>query len=286
MEEAGVEAYDTIEHITALDSAECGPSDCLIQLDFEENVRLELLIDICREISQHELAQVYTVQRFNCYFYAQTILLCTLCKPYGWCEDYIWDATAKYAGPMQGEVITTRMPLANFRQNSKITIRVLDKQPSRLTPASGATVYNPDMPSSTRSNSNWRAALRMIRPRSNGSQSNTMKETDIGDLQEYLSNMIRAHTVRVEQYKFQLKCEAWDVEWDIKEAMNDIWGKRWPLLGQIEDMYLTLAEPVTLVPDSTKSPSFIGQNGHLLREYNSRAIPKLAPLIIDQSAPS
>ncbi|KAG8718332.1 hypothetical protein FRC11_003592, partial [Ceratobasidium sp. 423] len=89
-EDAGVMAYETIEQIRDLEDEMYNPSDCLIQLDFEESVRLELLIDICREISQHELAHVYTVQRYNCYFYAQTILLFTLCKQYDWYEDYIW----------------------------------------------------------------------------------------------------------------------------------------------------------------------------------------------------
>ncbi|KAG8738567.1 hypothetical protein FRC11_001327 [Ceratobasidium sp. 423] len=106
----------------------------------------------------------------------------------------------------------------------------------------------------TERTSNWKVPLRMLRPRRKGSQLNAMKEADIGDLQEYLSDMIHAHSVRVEQYKFLLKCTAWEVEWDIKKAMNDIWGKRWLLLGQIEDMYPTLAQPVTVAPDSTNQP--------------------------------
>ncbi|CAE6492896.1 unnamed protein product [Rhizoctonia solani] len=265
-EDAGVEAYETIEQITDMDSAVYSPSDCLIQLDFEKNFRLEFLIDICREISLHVLAQVYTVQRYNCYFYAQTILLCILCKQSDWYENYIWELEK---GGSEDE-LTSRMPLAKIRDNSGITIRVLDKQPSHLTPASGTTGCKPDMLPSTESNANWRVPLRMIRPRRNGSQSNTMKETDIGELQEYLSDMIRAHSLRVEQYKFLLKCAACDVEWDIKKAMNDIWGKKWLLLGQIEDMYPTLAQPVTSDPDSTNQPS--EQKGGMKDESGSSKI--------------
>ncbi|KAG8727328.1 hypothetical protein FRC11_013481 [Ceratobasidium sp. 423] len=119
----------------------------------------------------------------------------------------------------------------------------------------------------TERTSNWRVPLRMLRPRRKGSQLNAMKEADIGDLQEYLSDMIHAHSVRVEQYKFLLKCTAWEVEWDIKKAMNDIWGKRWLLLGQVEDMYPTLAQPITAAPDSTNQPR--GQKGRGKDERDS-----------------
>ncbi|KAJ1299956.1 hypothetical protein OPQ81_002624 [Rhizoctonia solani] len=240
-EEAGVEAYETIEEILNLEHSIYNPSDCLVEVEFTEDVRLNLIIDICREISQHEMANVYTVQRYNCYFYAQTILLFTLCKGYGWYESYIWrsgDASS------DDDVVKNCMPLAGLSKNSRITIRVLDKklQPHLMLP-SDVHCDTDFPPSPTECSSVWRSPIRMFRPQRKGSQSSIMKETDIGDLQAYLSDMIHAHSVRVEQYKMLLKCSAWEVEGDIKQTMNEIWKKRWLLLGQVDSMILQLQAP-------------------------------------------
>ncbi|KAH7318852.1 hypothetical protein B0J17DRAFT_773201 [Rhizoctonia solani] len=54
-------------------------------------------------------------------------------------------------------------------------------------------------------------------------QPSMMEESDLDDLREYLSNMIWAHGVRVEQYKLILGCSAKEIQWDVKGAMNDIW---------------------------------------------------------------
>ncbi|CAE7091595.1 unnamed protein product [Rhizoctonia solani] len=127
-ENGGVEAYETLEQIDNMEDSLYNASDCLVQLDFQESVRPELIIDICREIAQHELSYVYTVQRYNCYFYAQTILLCTLCRQYGWYEDYIWGSGNVLRVCDTEEVVTDEIPLARLGKNSTIRIRVLEKQ--------------------------------------------------------------------------------------------------------------------------------------------------------------
>ncbi|KAL5632931.1 hypothetical protein ACGC1H_003429 [Rhizoctonia solani] len=49
-----------------------------------------------------------------------------------------------------------------------------------------------------------------------------MQEASLDDLLEYLSAMIHAHSLRVEQYRFLLGCSAEEVERDIKEKMNGV----------------------------------------------------------------
>jgi hypothetical protein len=89
-EEAGVEAYETIEEIKNLEHSIYNPSDCLVHVEFESGVQVELIIDICSAISRHENACVYTAQRYNSYFHAQTLLLCTVCNENDWYEKHIW----------------------------------------------------------------------------------------------------------------------------------------------------------------------------------------------------
>ncbi|CAE6470879.1 unnamed protein product [Rhizoctonia solani] len=79
-ERNGVEAYDTIEQITSLDDSMYNPSDYLVQIYFERGVNLSVIAYTCDAISKDFRASAYTLQRYNCYFYAQTILLCTLCE--------------------------------------------------------------------------------------------------------------------------------------------------------------------------------------------------------------
>ncbi|KAJ1304167.1 hypothetical protein OPQ81_008567 [Rhizoctonia solani] len=246
----GFGALDTIEEIMELEHSTYSPSDCLVQLDFTEDVRLALIIDICREISQHDMATFYTPQRYNCYFYAQTILLCTLCKQYEWYNNFIWGSGKLYSN--NEDVTTGDMPLANLHKASRVTISIQEKKSVRyLVLYRGAATYPLSQQiqptgSPTECRTLWRAPSRMIRPRrcpqrkGMGIWTSTMKETDIGNVQAYLSGMIRAHGVRVEQYKNVSKCSAWEVERDIKKAMNEIWGGRWWLLGQVDQ---TLLQP-------------------------------------------
>lgn len=82
----GVEPFDTIEEVSSLDDGLYGSSDCLIEIEFKSNtkVHLALLLKICHAICQHKHSSVYTLQRYNCYFFAQTIILCTACAASNW----------------------------------------------------------------------------------------------------------------------------------------------------------------------------------------------------------
>jgi hypothetical protein len=52
----------------------------------------------------------------------------------------------------------------------------------------------------------------------------TMNEaSSIKDIEDYINKLIHAHSGRVEQYKLWLKCNASEVERDIRRVMDDIW---------------------------------------------------------------
>ncbi|CAE6450047.1 unnamed protein product [Rhizoctonia solani] len=233
-EDAGVEPYETIEQITDFEDSMYSPSDCLVRLDFKDGLRLQLIIDICREISQHDLAGVYTVQRYNCYFYAQTVLLLALCKEYDWYEDSIWKSESTPDHP-EGTA-KTRMPLSSLSMSPRIKIRILDRQPEYHISASDESYYSPIALPPAGFDIHWKSPLRMIRPKRNSSGSGIMREIDIGYLQQYLSDMIYSHSVRVGQYALLLKCTAQGVDTDIKKAMDEIWANRWLILGQVEEV--------------------------------------------------
>lgn len=80
----GVEARDTIEEVKSLDDALYCASDCLVELEFNADVDLGLVLKICKAIQQHPAARVYTLQRYNCYFFAQTILTCIARSAFTW----------------------------------------------------------------------------------------------------------------------------------------------------------------------------------------------------------
>lgn len=74
----GVEAYDTIEQATSFDDEIYSSSSCLVEIEFKVDLDINLhsLMKICWAIQEHPQARLYTVQRYNCYFFAQTILIC------------------------------------------------------------------------------------------------------------------------------------------------------------------------------------------------------------------
>ncbi|KAH7318850.1 hypothetical protein B0J17DRAFT_633923 [Rhizoctonia solani] len=90
VEDRAVEAYNTFEQISDLEDSMYNPSKCLVQLDFAEGIGLDIILDVCRAIYKNKRARVYTVQRYNCYFYAQTVLLCTSWWVYDWRMYYPW----------------------------------------------------------------------------------------------------------------------------------------------------------------------------------------------------
>ncbi|CAE6440864.1 unnamed protein product [Rhizoctonia solani] len=179
----GVKAYDTIEEITSLDDSMYNPSDCLAEVYFPRDTRLSLIICICTAISRDSQASAYTVQRYNCYFYAQTILLYTACKSavrtrFGglWEYSYQYDPPVYAGPPTQASYFSIQWP--------------------------------------------WKQASQ---DENGGHQPREMQTANWYELKAYLLAMIHAHSLRVEQYKFVLRCSAEEVERDIKEKMSQIW---------------------------------------------------------------
>ncbi|CAE6444125.1 unnamed protein product [Rhizoctonia solani] len=76
LKDEGIPAYDTIQPVVTWNDPLFPASDCLISIDFQGDVYLALILKICQLIQAHPLAKVYTLQRYNCYFFAQTIMLC------------------------------------------------------------------------------------------------------------------------------------------------------------------------------------------------------------------
>ncbi|CAE6451444.1 unnamed protein product [Rhizoctonia solani] len=84
LKDEGIPAYDTIEPVVAWDDPLFPASDCLISIEFKVDVYLALILKVCRAIQEHPLAKVYTLQRYNCYFFAQTIMLWATCGAADW----------------------------------------------------------------------------------------------------------------------------------------------------------------------------------------------------------
>ncbi|KEP46146.1 hypothetical protein V565_216270, partial [Rhizoctonia solani 123E] len=90
LKDEGIPAYDTIEPVATWDDPLFPASDCLISIEFKVNVYLALILKICRAIQDHPLAKVYTLQRYNCYFFAQTIMLWATCGAFDWASTGNW----------------------------------------------------------------------------------------------------------------------------------------------------------------------------------------------------
>ncbi|CAE6439677.1 unnamed protein product [Rhizoctonia solani] len=228
--EEGVEAYDTIEQITDLEDSMYNPSDCLIQLDFMWGATLDTFLGIFSGIAEHGQAHVYTVQRYNCYFHAQAVIICTLCYTCGWSDPCLWRTNSAYLG---GTGATkTQMPLAILGKYPGIDIKILDRrQQIKESPPINS---NLELASSAERGATRRVSLRLVHAKfksaqPSATQKSNMKDSTIGGLQKYLSDMICVHSTRVELYKFLLGCSAREVERDIKVAMNEIW---WAFFGR------------------------------------------------------
>ncbi|CAE6437906.1 unnamed protein product [Rhizoctonia solani] len=82
----GVPARDTIEQVTSLESRLEVRSNCMVEIDFQPDVQVDvgLVLKICRAIKADKNAKVYTLQRYNCFFFAQTLIMCTTCGVSDW----------------------------------------------------------------------------------------------------------------------------------------------------------------------------------------------------------
>ncbi|CAE6418301.1 unnamed protein product, partial [Rhizoctonia solani] len=109
----GVKAHDTIEEVPDLNSIMYARSQCLIEINFKPdvNVHVGLILRICRAIQKHERAKDYTLQRYNCYFFAQTLIMCTACGASDWAGlGEPKSETSNRDGPWR----TPNTPLADF----------------------------------------------------------------------------------------------------------------------------------------------------------------------------
>ncbi|CAE7084550.1 unnamed protein product [Rhizoctonia solani] len=90
LSDEGIPAYDTIEPVVAWDDPLFVASDCLISIEFKVEVHLALILKVCQQIQAHQLSKVYTLQRYNCYFFAQTLILCLACGVSNWTGMGTW----------------------------------------------------------------------------------------------------------------------------------------------------------------------------------------------------
>ncbi|CAE7059114.1 unnamed protein product [Rhizoctonia solani] len=234
-EETGSEAFDTIEEVVDMEDSMYNPSDCLVHIDFTADVHLCLITDFCMAMSRHERARVYTVQRYNCYFYAQSMILYVLCWAHGWTEDHIWlkhtESTKNIDNPVPdtNNVAIRQTPLDALERHSGMTIRISEKRPEMYYRHDGnATDSDSPLPSDGDRPSFRRefwTIIRALRGKPMDSPPGSMQESSIGDLQKYLSEFIYAHSIRVEEHKALLKCDARDVEHDIKETIDQLWER-------------------------------------------------------------
>lgn len=73
----GTPAFDTVETFPSRSESPYNtPAECLAELKFKRSVDLKFILAICFGIQRDEGAQNYTLQRFNCYFFAWSITAC------------------------------------------------------------------------------------------------------------------------------------------------------------------------------------------------------------------
>ncbi|KAB5594178.1 hypothetical protein CTheo_2394 [Ceratobasidium theobromae] len=72
LSESGSDAHDTVQEVDNLDGIN-STSECLIELRPNGKIDLSFILSICFSIRSDPKTQRYTLQRFNCYFFAWTI---------------------------------------------------------------------------------------------------------------------------------------------------------------------------------------------------------------------
>ncbi|KAH7326827.1 hypothetical protein B0J17DRAFT_220539 [Rhizoctonia solani] len=113
----GVEAYDTVEEISPYHDKLYSTSDCLVEVEFRE-LDILFIIRICWAIHRHKSARLYTLQRYNCYFFAHTILTCATRSA---CEWYVSTCTVGYPKTISESrltsisIVTHRAGMTSFR---------------------------------------------------------------------------------------------------------------------------------------------------------------------------
>ncbi|KDQ52420.1 hypothetical protein JAAARDRAFT_61969 [Jaapia argillacea MUCL 33604] len=71
----GCEAWDTLDRDLKGDLCKIEEHTCLAEMVFGRDVHLDLqfILDVCLAINRDEIASKYTLQEYNCYFFARTI---------------------------------------------------------------------------------------------------------------------------------------------------------------------------------------------------------------------
>ncbi|KAH7326918.1 hypothetical protein B0J17DRAFT_222542 [Rhizoctonia solani] len=89
--ESGITACDTIERVSGITNFfERNPitssSNSMVELEFKKGIDVDvaLVLRICRAIKNHKKAKFYTLQRYNCFFFAQALIMCTACGVSDW----------------------------------------------------------------------------------------------------------------------------------------------------------------------------------------------------------
>ncbi|CAE6465915.1 unnamed protein product [Rhizoctonia solani] len=75
--EQGVEAYDTLQKVNSMNDSLFSSSSCIISLDLRVRVHLWVVLKSCWAIHNHPSAWVYTIQRYNCFFFSRSISMNT-----------------------------------------------------------------------------------------------------------------------------------------------------------------------------------------------------------------
>ncbi|CUA75817.1 hypothetical protein RSOLAG22IIIB_12007 [Rhizoctonia solani] len=186
-------------------------SSCLIDLNFNGSVMfgsdriVSLCQDIIRYIPGHGFSSLY-----NSYFYARTIILLILCERCEWYETYIWDVKQR-PPPSRAEDVTNRAwlrkyirPFNGIRADSERSLVILKQPLANLESVSANKL-----------------AIKISIVQS--MHLNKMEESDTGSLQRYLSDLIYQHGI---WYGRPFEHRTKEIEWEIKEAMNEIWRNR------------------------------------------------------------
>ncbi|EUC54771.1 hypothetical protein RSOL_072710, partial [Rhizoctonia solani AG-3 Rhs1AP] len=121
LKDEGIPAYDTIEPVATWDDALFPASDCLTSIDFRGDVYLALILKICQVIQSHPLAKVYTLQRYNCYFFAQTIMLCAARGAYN--QAGTWDWPPRWVpapNPSEDDFLELNEPAHELADHSRL----------------------------------------------------------------------------------------------------------------------------------------------------------------------
>ncbi|CAE6442610.1 unnamed protein product [Rhizoctonia solani] len=122
----------------------------------------------------------------------------------------------KFEPTNQGYERFNDMCLDSFKQNMVVRINYGTKQNTLQ-----ELISNPNLENIPRYKRTQNRIFRWFKSKQDQERLTTVT---IIKMQKYLGHLIRAHSIRVEQYKWATKAMATDVARDIRTVMNEIWG--------------------------------------------------------------